>query len=310
MSTPYSPPPRRRLTRAEVRRRRRQRAIRRIAVLTAGLCLAVGGVFLLVRGLTDGPKAGAASSQAESLPAAASSTVSSSSAAPESAAPSASEDTSQNISGLTASQAQAMLDDPLMVLVNHDHQMPADYTFDTKECGSATSINKTLQIPACDAFLQMQAAAAADGVTIWMQSGYRSVEYQTKLYTNKTNYYLNQGFDEATAKEKAAGIVNPPGYSEHNCGLAADLNSPEHTELTEGFEDTAAFRWLQQHAGEYGFILRYPKGMEAFTEITYEPWHWRYVGVENAARINASGLCFEQYWDALQKAAQSETAHR
>ena len=304
MSTPYSPPPRRRLTRAEVRRRRRQRAIRRIAVLTAGLCLAVGGVFLLVRGLTDGPKAGAASSQAESLPAAASSTVSSSSAAPES------EDPSQNISGLTASQAQAMLDDPLMVLVNHDHQMPADYTFDTKECGSATSINKTLQTPACDAFLQMQAAAAADGVTIWMQSGYRSVEYQTKLYTNKTNYYLNQGFDEATAKEKAAGIVNPPGYSEHNCGLAADLNSPEHTELTEGFEDTAAFRWLQQHAGEYGFILRYPKGMEAFTEITYEPWHWRYVGVENAARINASGLCFEQYWDALQKAAQSETAHR
>ena len=263
-----------------------------------------------MRGLTDGPKAGAASSQAESLPAAASSTVSSSSAAPESAAPSASEDTSQNISGLTASQAQAMLDDPLMVLVNHDHQMPADYTFDTKECGSATSINKTLQTPACDAFLQMQAAAAADGVTIWMQSGYRSVEYQTKLYTNKTNYYLNQGFDEATAKEKAAGIVNPPGYSEHNCGLAADLTSPEHTELTEGFEDTAAFRWLQQHAGEYGFILRYPKGMEAFTEITYEPWHWRYVGVENAARINASGLCFEQYWDALQKAAQSETAHR
>lgn len=143
-----------------------------------------------------------------------------------------------------------------------------------------------------------------------MQSGYRSVEYQTKLYTNKTNYYLNQGFDEATAKEKAAGIVNPPGYSEHNCGLAADLNSPEHTELTEGFEDTAAFCWLQQHAGEYGFILRYPKGMEAFTEITYEPWHWRYVGVENAARINASGLCFEQYWDALQKATQSETAHR
>ena len=138
-----------------------------------------------------------------------------------------------------------------------------------------------MQTPACDAFLQMQAAAAADGVTIWMQSGYRSVEYQTKLYTNKTNYYLNQGFDEATAKEKAAGIVNPPGYSEHNCGLAADLNSPEHTELTEGFEDTAAFRWLQQHAGEYGFILRYPKGMEAFTEDrptslgTGAMWGWR-----------------------------------
>ena len=70
--------------------------------------------------------------------------------------------------------------------------------------------------------------------------------------------------------------MNPPGYSEHNCGLAADLNSPEHTDLTEGFENTEAFRWLSAHAVEYGFILRYPqKNAEAVTKITYEPWHWR-----------------------------------
>ena len=258
MNTPYPPSRRRRLTPAEVRRRRRQRALRRIAVLAAGLCLAAGGVFLLVRGLTDGPKAGAASSQAESLPAAASSISSAPPAgpAPSEPTPSAPEESTSNVSGLTAEEAQAMLEDPLMVLVNHHHRMPEDYTFDTKECGSATAINKTLQTAACDAFLQMQAAAAADGVTIWMQSGYRSVSYQTTLYTNKTNYYLNQGYDEATAKEKAAAVVNPPGYSEHNCGLAADLNSPEYTDLSEGFENTAAFRWLQQHAGEYGFILR------------------------------------------------------
>lgn len=311
MNTPYPPSRRRRLTPAEVRRRRRQRALRRIAVLAAGLCLAAGGVFLLVRGLTDGPKAGAASSQAESLPAAASSISSAPPAgpAPSDPAPSAPEESTSNVSGLTAEEAQAMLEDPLMVLVNHHHRMPEDYTFDTKECGSATAINKTLQTAACDAFLQMQAAAAADGVTIWMQSGYRSVSYQTTLYTNKTNYYLNQGYDEATAKEKAAAVVNPPGYSEHNCGLAADLNCPEYTDLSEGFENTAAFRWLQQHAGEYGFILRYPKGMEAVTEITYEPWHWRYVGVENAARISASGLCFEAYWEALNQAAQSGSSH-
>ena len=77
--------------------------------------------------------------------------------------------------------------------------------------------------------------------------------------------------------------MNPPGYSEHATGLAADLNTPEHTSLDEGFENTAAFRWLCQHAVEYGFILRYPKEAEAVTEITYEPWHWRYVGPENAA---------------------------
>ena len=98
----------------------------------------------------------------------------------------------------------------------------------------------------------------------------RSVSYQTSLYEKKTNYYKQQGYDDAKAKEMAAAVVNPPGYSEHNCGLAADLNSPEHTGLDEGFENTAAFRWLCQHAGEYGFILRYPKGAEEKTEITYE----------------------------------------
>ena len=138
-------------------------------------------------------------------------------------------------------------------------------------------------------------AAAAENVTIWMQSGYRSVKYQTGLYERKTKYYTDQGYDLATAKEKAAAVVNPPGYSEHNCGLAADLNSPEHTGLDEGFENTTAFRWLCEHAVDYGFILRYPKGAEDKTEITYEPWHWRYVGRENAAKISASGLCFEDY---------------
>ena len=301
--TSSSPRPHRRLTRAEVRRRRRSRAIRRIAGLTLAVCVAVGGVSFLLHRKAPVPAASAASaSGAESAGAAeptngifshtASSSVVASSVS-EPAAP-------DNALGLTAAQAQAMRADPLMVLVNHTNKMPDDYAFDTKECGSATSVNKTLQTVACDAFLEMQKAAAADGVTIWMQSGYRSVAYQTKLYEKKTQYYRDKGFDEAAAREKAAAIVNPPGYSEHNCGLAADLNSPEHTGLDEGFENTAAFRWLCQHAGEYGFILRYPKGAEEKTEITYEPWHWRYVGVENAAKINASGLCFEDYIAALQ----------
>ena len=301
--TSSSPRPHRRLTRAEVRRRRRSRAIRRIAGLTLAVCVAVGGVSFLLHRKAPVPAASAASaSGAESAGATeptnglfnhtASSSVAASSAS-EPAAP-------DNALGLTAAQAQAMLSDPLMILVNHTNKMPDDYAFDTKECGSATSVNKTLQTVACDAFLEMQKAAAADGVTIWMQSGYRSVAYQTKLYEKKTQYYRDKGFDEATAREKAAAIVNPPGYSEHNCGLAADLNSPEHTGLDEGFENTAAFRWLCQHAGEYGFILRYPKGAEEKTEITYEPWHWRYVGAENAAKINASGLCFEDYIAALQ----------
>ena len=297
---------RRRLTRAEIRRRRRNRAIRRIAGLTLVVCVAVGGVsFLLSRRKAPVPTADAAGSAANSvagsLPSAAPGSKAESSAVSEAAAESV--ESRDNLLGLTAAEAKAMLADPLMVLVNHANKMPDNYTFDTKECGSSTSVNKTLQTVACDAFLAMQKAAAADGVTVWMQSGYRSVSYQTKLYERKTQYYRDKGYDEATAKEKAAAIVNPPGYSEHNCGLAADLNSPEHTGLDEGFENTAAFRWLCEHAAEYGFILRYPQGAEDATEITYEPWHWRYVGPENAAKINASGLCFEDYIAALQSIA-------
>ena len=143
-------------------------------------------------------------------------------------------------------------------------------------------------------------------MTIWMQSGYRSVKYQEGLYNKKTQYYLDKGLSRAEALQKAASIVNPPGYSEHNCGLAADLNSPEHTGLDTGFEKTAAFRWLKAHAVEYGFILRYPKDAEAVTEITYEPWHWRYVGPENAALIQQSGLCLEDAVAVLQKLAAGE----
>ena len=291
---PSAPHPhRRRLTRAEVRRRRRSRAIRRVAGLTVMLCVAAGGVSFLLTRRAVVPSASAASAISMPAQSIADSTVSS---AENTAAPA-------NALGLTADEARAMLADPLMVLVNHTSKMPDDYTFDTKECGSATAVNKTLQTAACDAFLSMQKAAAADGVTVWMQSGYRSVKYQTSLYERKTKYYLDKGYDNATAKEKAAAVVNPPGYSEHNCGLAADLNSPEHTGLDEGFEKTAAFRWLCEHAGDYGFILRYPRDAEDKTEIIYEPWHWRYVGVENAAKINASGLCFEEYIETLQSIA-------
>ncbi len=300
---PHEPPRRpvhRRLTRAEIRRRRRRRAARRLAVLVCALAIVAGGGSFAVNRIRAGSAASAASSRPEagSIAPASSQSAASSAASQAPAQP-------QNALGLTAAEASAMLADPRMVLVNHDTPMPEDYTFDTKECGSSTAINKTLQTEAADAFLKMQAAAAADGITIWMQSGYRSVDYQTTLYNNKTQQYLDQGYDEATAKEMAAGVVNPPGYSEHNCGLAADLNCPDFTDLDTGFENTTAFTWLCQHAEEYGFILRYPKGeqAEALTEITYEPWHWRYVGPENAAKINASGLVFEAYIAQLKEIA-------
>lgn len=305
---PRQQPPRHPSRRASAgaRRRRQRRKVRRIAGAVALLLLLAGGGVMLAAHLpyfSGGPASSAPAPGPSEIGQTPASSALSQSSLPAASQPAAAAEGS--LPGLTPAEAAAMLADPLMVLVNHTNPMPEGYTFDTARCGSQTSVNNTLQTAACEAFLQMQAAAEADGVTIWMQSGYRSVEYQATLYQRKTQQYLDKGYDEATAKELAAGIVNPPGYSEHNCGLAADLNSPEYTELDEGFENTSAFTWLCAHAEAYGFILRYPKGeqAEAITEITYEPWHWRYVGAENAARINASGLCFEEYIAALQQIA-------
>ena len=131
---PSAPHPhRRRLTRAEVHRRRRSRAIRRVAGLTVMLCVAAGGVTFLLTRRAAVPSASAASAISMPAQSIADSTVSS---AENTAAPA-------NALGLTAGEARAMLADPLMVLVNHTCKMPDDYTFDTKECGSATAVNKT-----------------------------------------------------------------------------------------------------------------------------------------------------------------------
>ena len=270
---------------------------RRLLCLTALLCFAAGGTAYACTRKATVP-------QLPQLPA--ESLVQAASTLPDAPVQQPAENGAQQ-STLTAAQAQAILDDPRMILVSRTHPITEDYPVETKECGSATAINKTLQTEAADAFLSMQAAAAKDGVDVRMQSGYRSVSYQKKLYDNKTQYYRDKGLSEAAAREKAAVIVNPPGCSEHNCGLAADLNSPEHTTLDTGFADTAAFRWLCENAEQYGFILRYPKEAESVTGITYEPWHWRYVGAENAALLNQSGLCLEEAVAVLQRIAAGET---
>ena len=277
---------------------------RRLLCLTALLCFAAGGTAYACTRKAAVPQLPELS--AESLEQPAESLEQAASTLPDTPVQQPAENGAQQ-STLTAAQAQAILDDPRMILVSRAHKMPEDYPVETKECGSATAINKTLQTEAADAFLSMQAAAAKDGVDVRMQSGYRSVSYQKKLYNNKTQYYRNKGLSEAAAREKAATIVNPPGCSEHNCGLAADLNSPEHTTLDTGFADTAAFRWLCENAEQYGFILRYPKEAESVTGITYEPWHWRYVGPENAALLNQSGLCLEDAVAVLQRIAAGET---
>ena len=204
-----------------------------------------------------------------------------------------SDETSEGAQGLAGAQVSSLQSDWRMVLVNPNVKLPDDYTVETETADATTG--KELQTEAAEAYRQMAKAAEADGVSLMLCSGYRSVEYQQGLFDKKVEQCLSEGLSQEDAEIKAATIVAAPGHSEHNTGLAADIVTPDHQMLDTAFEQTPAFAWLSQHAAEYGFILRYPRDKTAITGIIYEPWHYRYVGVDNAAAILQSGGCLEEY---------------
>ena len=142
---------------------------------------------------------------------------------------------------------------------------------------------------------EMIAAAKADGIDLLVCSAYRPISSQRRLYNEKVQEYLNQGYGQARAEEIAATIVAIPGTSEHQTGLALDIVTPSYQRLDDGYADTAAAKWLKANAADYGFILRFPQDKEEITKIIFEPWHYRYVGVDAAKEIMSRGICLEEY---------------
>ncbi len=154
-------------------------------------------------------------------------------------------------------------------------------------------VNKTYSLPAGygpgkildevqAAFNQMQQAAAREGLNIYISSGFRSYNTQNALY----NRYVSQD-----GQAKADTYSARPGHSEHQSGWCFDLNT-----IDDSFSLTPESAWLEKHAQEYGFIIRYPKGKEAITGYQYESWHLRYLGVDLATKIYQSGLTMEEYY--------------
>ncbi|MBU3806119.1 MAG: M15 family metallopeptidase [Candidatus Fournierella pullistercoris] len=316
--------PNRPLTQAELRRRanaraKRRRQIRRNRMIFALICLAlvglvVFGITSLVKKATGEPSSSskpssssvASSSSASSQPAssaASDSATSGSSGASSSTAASASTSPSASPQATMADRLSAEENDWLLTLVNGNVKLPDgwDDTLETKVAEPTTG--KELAAVAADAYIAMKDAAAKDGVDLLLCSGYRSVDYQSRLFEAEKQEWIAKGYSEEEAYNKAKTEVAVPGYSEHSTGLAADIVTPSHQTLDEAFGRTDAGKWLAQHAPEYGFILRYPENKQAITGIIYEPWHFRYVGVENAKAIAASGLTLEEYLDqAVNKA--------
>ena len=116
-----------------------------------------------------------------------------------------------------------------------------------------------------------------------------------RLFDNKVSYFLAKGLSEEAARTEAAKVVAVPGTSEHQLGLAVDIVDADYQLLDDAQANTPVQQWLLEHCWEYGFILRYPADKEAVTGIIYEPWHYRYVGEDNAKAIRDSGLCLEEW---------------
>lgn len=292
--------PSRPMSEAERRRRaaaraRRKKEIRRNRIIFGIICLVLLAliVFGMVKLVGMFTKDDAAPSGSPSGSISSSQQIDTSSSEPDTAQ-SAAGSASQNSVTATNSGGDAAW---LLTLVNNNVKLPDGWEENLEMKTADVQTGKELVSAAADAYINMKSAAAKEGVELMLCSGYRSVEYQTNLFEEQKKRWLDKGLSEQEAYDKAKTAVAVPGYSEHNSGLAADIVTPEHQNLDDAFGKTEAAKWLAQHAPEYGFILRYPENKQAITGIIYEPWHFRYVGVENAKAITESGLCLEEYVD-------------
>lgn len=165
-----------------------------------------------------------------------------------------------------------------ILIANKSYALPSNYGWGlTYSCNNDYGLtNETW-----NAFCEMQSAAWRDGYSLWVCSGYRSYDYQSSLYWGYVNRDGQWAADTYSAR---------PGHSEHQTGLALDINYAE-----SWFNNTAEAVWIANNCADYGFILRYPAGKEDKTGYKHESWHVRYVGKDLARKVTDSGLCLEEY---------------
>ena len=182
-------------------------------------------------------------------------------------------------------------DEWYMVLANRSSVLPGDFTV----AETATVGEAVVDARIAEALRQMVNDAAAAGVKLKPTNGYRSIARQQELWDTRVKTLMEGGLSQADAETKAIDYTSAPGTSDHNTGLGLDIVSEDHPAKDAGFAETAAAQWLAEHAADYGFILRYPSDKTEATGMDYEPWHYRYVGSEQAHKIKESGLCLEEY---------------
>ena len=165
----------------------------------------------------------------------------------------------------------------------------------------ASSSEMKLQGTCAEALTAMFEGAEQDGILLYLKSAYRSWQTQNTMYYNRLK--KNKGKDD--------GWVSKPGASDHQTGLGCDIVSKAWRDkaMNGNFGKTEEAKWMAAHCHEYGFILRYPSDKEELTEINYEPWHFRYVGIPAATYIMKNGLCLEEFADQLNAAIAAYIAN-
>ena len=178
-----------------------------------------------------------------------------------------------------------------LILVNRENYIPADYEVQLTELSNGKKVDSRIY----PELQEMFNAARAQGYGLFVREGYRTQEEQQQLMNEKIEAYENEGKSKPEAKKLAEQWVAIPGTSEHQLGIAVDINA----DTTKSSRDDV-YNWLEENAHTYGFIKRYPSNKTDITGVINEPWHYRYVGKEAASEICSQGICLEEYIETLE----------
>lgn len=173
-----------------------------------------------------------------------------------------------------------------LVLVNSKNSVPKDYKIELTQLSNGVCVDSRIYPD----LQQMFDDAREQGIYPVVSEGYRTYEEQQSIMNDKINCFIDDGYSEKEAIKFAEDWVAVPGTSEHELGIALDINAD-----TSASSDEEVYEWLADNAYRYGFILRYPPDKEHITGIDYEPWHYRYVGTQTASEIYSRQITLEEY---------------
>lgn len=173
-----------------------------------------------------------------------------------------------------------------LILVNDQNEMPKNYHPELTTLYNGRKVDSRIYPALQEMFDDMR----KQNIYPVVGEGYRTSEEQAQMMTDKINAYINEGYSRSCAKALAENEVAAVGKSEHQLGLAVDINADKSLS-----ENEDVYAWLKENAHKYGFILRYPEDKTDITGIDFEPWHYRYVGKEAAGEIHSKGICLEEY---------------